>query len=332
MGDLVNQMKISIVVPVFNAEKYLPECLDSILNQEYKNLEIICVDDGSTDKSSEILDLYVTIDDRIKVIHKKNTGVSDSRNVGLKKATGDFIGFVDADDFVEAGMFGCLQELLQRHNADIAICAFTNGKNYNDDSEIILDQKQAIIELDKGDLYMGHLHNKLFRRDVWENTWLDPEIRIWEDLLVLHYVFARASKVIYTSKGLYNYRIDDNSALRKGFSESYLTVLKSGEYILDFYRKNMPDMISYGMLTYSTSRYYVINKIVDSGVRKQYSELTSDLTKEYRNSFNRRLYKCKSTEANIYRRALSINLYLYLFVKKSISFLRIIKRKLGIHR
>ncbi|MGZ5551627.1 MAG: glycosyltransferase family 2 protein, partial [Nitrososphaeraceae archaeon] len=115
--------KISIIIPVYNGVKYLPKCIDSVLNQTYKNLEIILVDDGSTDESGKICDTYSLKDNRIKVVHKQNGGLSDARNTGLKIATSEYIGFVDSDDFIESDMYEILLKTLYAYDADIVQCA-----------------------------------------------------------------------------------------------------------------------------------------------------------------------------------------------------------------
>ena len=116
--------KISIIIPIYNVEQYLPQCLDSIINQTYKNLEIILINDGSTDNSGKICDNYAKVDNRIHVFHKKNEGVTSARNLGLDKCTGDFIGFVDPDDFIELNMYEILYNEQQRTNADIVWCNY----------------------------------------------------------------------------------------------------------------------------------------------------------------------------------------------------------------
>ncbi len=115
---------ISIIIPVYNVERYLRECIDSIIAQTYKNLEIILVDDGSSDKSGEICDEYSKKDSRIKVIHKKNGGLSDARNVALDIAKGDYIGFIDSDDYIEKDMFQILYNLAEEYNAEISSISF----------------------------------------------------------------------------------------------------------------------------------------------------------------------------------------------------------------
>lgn len=113
---------ISIIVPVYNVEPYVSKCLESILRQTYQNIEIIIIDDGSTDGGSDICDAYAHKDKRIKVIHQSNEGVSGARNVGLRIAKGEFIGFVDSDDWIEADMYEYLLQNIQQQDADIAIC------------------------------------------------------------------------------------------------------------------------------------------------------------------------------------------------------------------
>ena len=121
MSNYGNEL-ISIIVPVYNVEKYLEKCVNSIVNQTYKNLEIILVDDGATDSSGKLCDKLAKIDNRIKVYHKENGGLSDARNYGVERATGDYIGFVDSDDYIDSEMYGKLYEAIKKENVDVAEC------------------------------------------------------------------------------------------------------------------------------------------------------------------------------------------------------------------
>ena len=114
--------KISVIVPIYNVEQYLRKCIDSIINQTYKNLEIILVDDGSWDNSPRICDEYAKRDNRIKVIHKKNGGLADARNTGLKMITGNYISFIDSDDYIEKTMYEKMIKVILKYNADIIEC------------------------------------------------------------------------------------------------------------------------------------------------------------------------------------------------------------------
>lgn len=114
---------ISVIVPIYNVEKYLARCVDSIVNQTYKNLEIILVDDGSPDRCPKMCDDYAEKDSRIKVVHKKNGGLSDARNAGMAVATGEYISFIDSDDYVSDDFFECLLDVMNKENSDIAECS-----------------------------------------------------------------------------------------------------------------------------------------------------------------------------------------------------------------
>ena len=120
----MDEKLVSVIIPAYNIEDYIGRCLDSIISQTYKNLEIIVVDDGSRDYTGEILDNYAKKDRRIKVIHKENGGVSSARNKGIEAAEGDYIGFIDGDDLIEPGMYKTLVDLLEEENADIAHCGY----------------------------------------------------------------------------------------------------------------------------------------------------------------------------------------------------------------
>ena len=122
--------KISVIVPVYNVEKYLRKCIESILNQTFREFELILVDDGSTDSSGKICDEYALKDSRIKVIHKENGGASSARNAGLDVAKGEYIGFVDSDDWIEMDMYGELYRLIKENNTDISVCGINNIKRY----------------------------------------------------------------------------------------------------------------------------------------------------------------------------------------------------------
>ena len=131
----MNSDLISIVVPIYNMEKYLDKCVNSIISQTYKNIEIILVDDGSTDLSYDICEKYKKLDNRIKVYHKTNGGLSDAKNFGIKHASGKYIGFVDSDDWIEPMMYEILYKNIKEKNADIAICGryidYENGKSFD---------------------------------------------------------------------------------------------------------------------------------------------------------------------------------------------------------
>ena len=149
-------MKISVIIPVYNVEKYLKRCLDSVINQTYKNLEIILIDDGSTDKSGNICDEYAAKDKRIIVIHKENGGLSDARNKGLDICTGDYISFIDSDDWIENGFYEYVVNNVKDNDLLIFDYYITNGKNSKwikyKNTEVELSKEKCLIELAKAKL------------------------------------------------------------------------------------------------------------------------------------------------------------------------------------
>jgi len=206
---------ISIIVPVYNVEKYLNKCLDSIMTQTYKNLEIILVDDGSTDNSGMICDEYSRKDNRIKVIHKANGGVSDARNKGLEIASGDFIGFVDSDDWIDCDMYKFLYEGIKTYNADISICGHYDVC-YNEilhithvKKTIIYNRCEAIEELVNDNTFRCYLWNKLFKKNLFNKIKFPiefPIVRTNEDKAVMYKLFDQANTIVYLHNVLYFYR------------------------------------------------------------------------------------------------------------------------------
>lgn len=202
--------KISVIVPIYNVEKYLPKCIESILNQSYNNLEIILVDDGSPDKCGEICDKYAEKDDRIKVIHKQNGGLSDARNVGFKTAVGDYISFIDSDDYLDVDMYSVMTETMKKYGCDIAECAvvsmFGDEKKYPKTADTeVLQGKDALIKYlktDGNDIPRTAVWSKLFKKDII-NDLTFPKGQIHEDYLFTVTSIFRAKKMAIIHKGLY---------------------------------------------------------------------------------------------------------------------------------
>ena len=167
---------LSVIIPVYNLEKYIDKCLDSLLVQTYSNLEIIVVNDGSTDKSLSILNEYKKKDSRIQIIDKQNEGVSKARLDGMKRATGQYIGFVDGDDIVEEDMFELLMNNAIKYNADISHCGysmdFPNGhsdKYYGTDRIVIQNNKEGLKDLLEGKFIEPGLWNKIYKKSLIED-------------------------------------------------------------------------------------------------------------------------------------------------------------------
>lgn len=197
--------KVSVIVPVYNMEKYLSRCVDSILAQTYANLEVILVDDGSKDSSPAICDKYAERDGRIKVVHKENGGLSSARNAGLDVASGDYIGFVDSDDYISSDMYSQLCRRLDNSDCEIAnvmyVRADENGKTtpskvpHNTDKEISSEQFARELMLHTGDVSVC---TKLFKSELFNNIRF-PEGKLNEDLLFILDVLGRVKKIAFVA-------------------------------------------------------------------------------------------------------------------------------------
>lgn len=215
--------KISIVIPAYNIENYIARCLKSIINQTYKNLEIIVVDDGSRDSTAEIIKKYSDIDSRIIYIHQENAGVMVARINGIRQATGEFIGFVDGDDCIDSWMYERLLNNALEYHADISHCGykmiFPNGRiDYYYNRGIVVEQNnlKGMEDLIIGEFVEPGLCNKLYRKQLFENIPLDElleqDIRNFEDLLLNYFLFKQSFKSIYEDICPYHYILRKDSA------------------------------------------------------------------------------------------------------------------------
>lgn len=196
-----NTPLISVIVPVYNVEKYISKCLDSILAQNHSNLEVLCVNDGSTDNSGKILDEYALKDDRIRVFHKENGGVSSARNLALDNATGEYIGFVDSDDYIAMNMYSELLSAIENNGADIAECSIAyvdeNGdaKNGAPRSYILSDKKDILKAFFLKDIGVV-IWDKLFKSDAIKNQRFDVNYKIGEDSLFLYNCLKNVKRIV----------------------------------------------------------------------------------------------------------------------------------------
>ena len=223
--------KISVIIPAYNIQNYLGNTLDSVLAQTYENLEIIVVDDGSTDNTGSILDGYAARDSRVTAVHKENGGVTSARLRGIEEASGDYIGFVDGDDFVEPRMYARLMENAKKFDADISHCGyqmvFPHGRidyYYNTGKLVQQEGRQGCTDLLDGVFVEPGLVNKLYRRELFAglDSWMDKDIRINEDLLMNFYLFRQAEKCVFEDICLYHYVLRQGSAATAHLNEHKL--------------------------------------------------------------------------------------------------------------
>lgn len=250
---------ISIIIPVYKAEKYLKRCIDSVSGQTYRNLEIILVDDGSPDKCGEMCEEIALIDKRVRIIHKENGGQASARNMGLDIANGDYIGFVDADDYIETRMYKTLYNLMVHNRVQIACC----GTNLVDENQTIKatfsDPAEGIILYSQKDALKEHLYNKritsslcdkLYRAEMFHGVRM-IERMIYEDLEVIPHCIAKAKSIAYTSEVLYYYVMTLNSTIRGNFGIRQFDEMKAGKLRVEFYQSECPDFLNLAKETYA---------------------------------------------------------------------------------
>lgn len=237
---------ISVIVPVYNAKDYLEKCVDSLLKQTYSNIEIILVDDGSKDGSSELCEKLKKKDNRILVIHQKNQGVSAARNVGIKASRGDYVGFVDSDDYIEKDMLSTLYNNAISSCADISICGYRaiNEKEIKDSEKKDEYNKNIVVSEDIDLFYKmivkefkGFMCNKLFSRNIIDEMKFDCNIKVCEDLLAIIEVSKSIKKFCYENTVLYNYIMRESSAIHKKDYSKYYTAVIAYKKIIKFLKK-----------------------------------------------------------------------------------------------
>ena len=221
------QALISVIVPVYNTERYLDQCIGSIIDQSYQNLEIILIDDGSTDGSSEKCDCYAQKEPRIRVIHKKNGGQSSARNVGLDICKGEYISFVDSDDWIASDMYATLLGQLEKYNASLAICGRYDAFEGSEEKTVgkvlgnngLFDSYDILPKMTMGQASDFSVCDKLYRRDLWKNVRF-PNGEIYEDFAVMYKILITAQKVVLCDTPFYVYFHRKNSTVTSGFREA----------------------------------------------------------------------------------------------------------------
>ncbi len=239
---------ITIVVPIYNVEQYLKRCIDSIIRQSYKNIEIILVDDGSLDKCGKIIDEYAQKDVRIKVIHKKNGGLSDARNAGIDIATGQYITFLDSDDYINDNYISILYDDIKKSKSDISIglhvAQYDTGatiKKYSKQNNEIIDSKQALYRIlyDKGvDLSAW---GKLYKIKLF-NDIRYPKNRLFEDSATTYKLIDKATRVSIVNEYIYNYMIRDNSISNCNFNNKKMDLIVSTREMTEYIKSKYPDL------------------------------------------------------------------------------------------
>ena len=246
----MNRVDVSIIIPVYNVQEYLSVCLDSIIKQTIRNKEIIIVNDGSTDKSLEILKEYKEKYPELIIINQENRGISETRNAGLKVASGEYIAFVDSDDFIELNMFEKMYVSAKRENADIVICNYilytetSDNPKFNDQTieginkEGYIDKVDALKKFLLNDI-KGYVWNKLHKRELFTaNNILFPDFIVCEDTPVGFLLLANSNKIYLLNEPLYYYRQRESSLTRIFSIKSMVDMIDGCHIMGDYIAKN----------------------------------------------------------------------------------------------
>ena len=241
--DIDKNIMLSVIIPVYNAAKYLDECIRSVVSQTYNKLEIILVDDGSTDTSGEICDAWENKDDRIKVIHIKNAGVSHARNVGIELSTGRYLTFVDSDDWIEKDMYHCMMQTIQCMDSELCIGGLVedypgktiNNSNILEEERISLKREDIIktmFSVEHKKLFSWYLVDKIFSRRVIQEVRLNESISYGEDMLFMWQVLKNISNGIYIPLFKYHYRMHSASATHIKMNKNMLSEFRAMDEIV----------------------------------------------------------------------------------------------------
>lgn len=219
---------ISVIVPVYNVASYLPECLDSILSQDYEKLDVILIDDGSTDASGAICDDCARRDSRVRVIHQKNSGAAAAKNAGLRAADGEYLCFADSDDYLEPGAYGYMVSLLKEYDADIVRCAFRNvfrtrtEPHLTEQSRCVIDGKAFLTQF-ATDWACGLLWNKLYKRELFDGVFFEEGHKIDDEYFTYQGVM-NAARVVCDPGIVYNYRQRASSVMKSPEAKAQIAI------------------------------------------------------------------------------------------------------------
>lgn len=310
---LMNNL-ISVIVPFYNVQNYIGKCIESIINQTYKNLEIICVNDGSTDSSGCICEKYKKKDSRIKIIYKSNGGLSDARNAGIQNASGKYLTFIDSDDYVSLSMIEHLINILLQNHADISICdpvhiypdkkgSFTDSRNIK-----LFRSQDAVKEMLYQKSFLTSAWAKLYDRKLFENI-LFPKGQLFEDSAVMYRLFEKAEMIVYSDAKYYAYNHRTNSITTSLFSLRDLDILDITDEIEKHYAKN-PELMK-AARSYKISACFRI--VLNAPQKKEYENAVNKSGKYIRENWKEILFDSEV------RSKTKIAVILYIFFKPVIK-------------
>lgn len=316
---------ITIIVPVYNVENYLRKCLNSIVKQTYKNVEIILIDDGSTDESGKICDEYIQKHTNLRVIHKENEGVSVARNLGISEAKGKYIIFIDGDDYIERKMIEKLYNVSITKYAQIACCGkiLESGnkiQNINNSNEFCVDSKQAIRKFLLLDDIDASCSDKLIDITLFKNIKY-PVNRRYEDMATMYKLLYKAKKIAHINYLGYHYVKREDSFINVNFDERHFDMITYSKEIKEFIYEKYPDFKKEADSYYYLQLFTILRKINNATNKMEYKNEYRQIKKEY----NNQIFKILSNKyVPVYKKIMAICIYFNLY--KIINILKKYKR------
>ncbi|WP_455438928.1 glycosyltransferase [Streptococcus salivarius] len=282
---------LTVVIPVYNVEKYLKRCIESILIQEWKSYDILLVDDGSTDSSPQICDDYAKAYDFISVIHKKNGGLSAARNTGISQAKGEYVYFPDSDDWLEPDAFMALAEVLESQKFDIISFnrEFVKGEEDAIVSEPevtqVFEGKDAFVQMLKHSYITGFANDKIYRKSLFiDNNILFPKGKYYEDLGTNYKLFLSAKKVYATNQKYYHYLIDNPDSITQSWNEKKFSDMfgfYKDIFYSDFVRSQLnQEELQISQLYYVNGLIHILASLYKSKLDKKYIDITDQVKQE----------------------------------------------------
>lgn len=311
MTGSVNDSLVSIIVPVYNAEKYIDNCVTSVVNQTYSKWELLLIDDGSFDSSGMICDNYSRLNSRIRVVHQKNLGVSAARNRGIECAEGEYVAFLDVDDALPQESLKTLVNSLIDNNADVAM-GITCGEKWENHSGVEIWKGEDGIQYSlMDDPYTCAAWGKLYRRELIGETRFDREIKINEDSLFVFQIMCKKPVCVCVNKEIYQYIQVSGSASRSDFSEKYFDILKVSDLKYKKIEEQFPQMHDLAKNMLLKARMNVL-RILAVRTRDEYRDVEKKLLEYILD--NKEDYIPSSKECNQWMFILSHHLfYVYKF-------------------
>ncbi len=315
---MINQPIVSVIIPIYKVEKFLRECIDSVISQTYKNLQIILVDDGSPDKCGDICDDYASKDSRVSVIHKENGGLSDARNAGIEIATGDYITFVDSDDSLDCDAIEYMYQNLVRENADLSVCQ----KYLVDEEGLRITDRFIYKDVTFNDKYScmkGYLSTpligsvawaKLYKREIF-NVLRFPKGKYNEDEFTTYLAIDLANVVVVGKERKYAYRQRESSIMNSTFSLKHLDCIEAAKIRTEFVEKKYPKLKKYARALVVHATNMTVRRIIDSkNIQVDAEKMLKEFQRTYRKYGCALVFSKYSIKSKIFTILASISLKL----------------------